>query len=158
MNKLINLIICVLPLWLVGCKNKQDIEISPILMEKLELIIDKYQAHCEENLNIKPNPSVYIVDFREVKGDCFVLIGTDIVYYEAEMNGCLLYNDILISFQALNEDCNKFVDYNPSTKCQETSGFEKAFVGMGSYRSTNWIYKVVNDSLVIYDQKAFPVE
>ena len=151
-----------LTLWIsilcfLGCKHEKDEKVSPILMEKLELIINKYEAHCEENSNIITNPPVYKVDFREIEGDCFVFIGTN-VFYEPDMGGCLLYNDNLIAFHNLDNQCNNFVNFDPFAECQELSRFEEAYRGMGSYRSVNWIYKVIDDSLSIYDQKAFPIE
>ena len=153
----INIIFAFLVLLLLSCKPKRNIEISPLLMEKIKLVIDNYDAYSDSNKSIMTNPPVYIVSFRKVQNDCFILIGTSLVY-EPNMDFCLLYKDNLISFYNINGGCNQFIRIGSSATCNESVDFIEAHQDMGLYRSINWTYKVVEDSLVIYDQKAFPIE
>lgn len=141
---------------LLGCNFNKSIEVSPILMEKLEMIVGKYETFSEENKSIMINPPVYSVEFREIEGDCFVLIGTDLAYYP-ELQECMIYKDNLIAFYGTNTECNKFLKGN-DIPCDELSQFEVYSEDMGNYRSRNWVYKVVGDSLTMYDQSNFKVE
>lgn len=132
-----------------GC-NSNSLNISPILMDKIKLTIDEFEIYAKKNENIMINPSIYSVDFSKLDDDCFITISTSLLYFP-EMNTCTLYNDNLIAFYNVDKDCNNFVRINDSAfVCEEAKGYEKADTDISPYRPKYWIYKVLNDSLVLY--------